>query len=105
MSLINGKWQGAAYSKDSAARPVINLLGDFIITGDLNGDGSDEAVTLLNLSTGGTGQWLYLAVVSRCGSGVKNIATKFIGDRVQIRGGRIKNRSIALDVVRTSPSD
>jgi len=103
--LIDGKWEGPAYTRDSAVRPVLNLLGDFIITGDLDGDGSDDSVTVLNLSTGGTGQLLYIAVVSRISGAVRNVGTKFIGDRVQIRGGRINKRSIFLDVVRAGPSD
>jgi len=103
--LIDGKWEGPAYTKDSTVRPVLNLLGDFIITGDLDGNGSDESVTVLNLNTGGTGQLLYLAVVSRISGAVRNVGTKFIGDRVQIRGGRINKRAIFLDVVRAGPSD
>ena len=103
--LIDGKWEGPAYTRDSAVRPVLNLLGDFIITGDLNGDGSDDSVTVLNLSTGGTGQLFYIAVVGRISGAVRNVGTKFIGDRVQIRGGRINGRAVFLDVVRAGPSD
>jgi heat shock protein HslJ len=103
--LIDGKWEGPAYGEGSAVRPVLNLLGDFIITGDPDGDGLDEAVTLLNLGSGGTGQLLYVAVVSRRGGELRNIATKLIGDRVQVRGGRIKGRSIIFEVVRAGSSD
>ncbi len=103
--LIGGRWEGPAYSEGGAVRPILSLLSDFIVTGDLDGDGFDEAVTLLKLGTGGTGQFLYVAVVSRRGGEPQNIATKFIGDRVQVRGGRIKGRSIILEVVRGGPSD
>jgi heat shock protein HslJ len=103
--LSGGTWEGTACSEGGAARLVLTLLGDFIIAGDVDSDGSDEAVTLLNLSTGGTGQFLYLAVVSRRDGGLRNIATTFVGDRVQVRGGTLKDRSIALDIVRAGPSD
>jgi len=103
--LKDGKWEGPAYVEGSVVRPMLNLLGDFIITGDLDGDGLDEAVTLLSLSTGGTGQLLYVTVVSRRGCELQNIATRLIGDRVQILGGRIKEQSIIFDVVRVGPSD
>lgn len=104
-ALFDGKWEGPAYSGGSAVRPILTLRSDFIIFGDLDGDGVDDAVTLLTLDTGGTGQLLYVAVVGRRGGELRNIATKFIGDRAQVRGGRIKGRAIMFDVVRVGPSD
>ena len=105
VTLVNGKWEGEPYEKGVASRPEVTLVGDFRLTGDLDGDGTDEAVVLLNLTTGGTGQLLYLAVVDHHHGTLQNIATKLVGDRVQIRGGRIEDGRIFLDVVQAGPKD
>src|SRR5215831_9584615 len=60
VKLVDGKWTGRPYKKGSASRPVVSLVGDLRITGDLEGDGTDDAVVLLNYAPGGTGQLLYL---------------------------------------------
>ena len=105
VTLVNGKWEGEPFEKGTASRPEVTLIGDFRLTGDLDKDGANEAVVLLNLTTGGTGQLLYLAVVDRQTETLKNVATTFVGDRVQIRGGRIEDGRIFLDVVQAGPKD
>jgi heat shock protein HslJ len=105
VKLVNGRWKGRPHKKGSASRPVVNLVRDFRITGDLDGDGTDEAVVLLNYAPGGTGQWLHLAVVARKNGKIQNAATALLGDRVQIRDVRIEKRRVLVDVVRSGPKD
>jgi heat shock protein HslJ len=75
------------------------------VIGDLTGDGAEDAVVLLNYAPGGTGQSLYLAVMTRRKNKIENIATTLIGDRVQIRDVRIEPKRIFVDVVRAGPKD
>lgn len=103
--LVDGQWEGKPYVDGGASRPAISLIEDLILTGDLDGDGMDEAVVLLNVATGGTGQLLHLAVVARKDGRLENVGTEFIGDRIQIRDARIEGRRIVLDVVRAGPLD
>lgn len=105
VTLVNGRWEGKPYDEGGTSRPVITLAGDVVITGDLDGDRKKEAVVLLNADTGGTGRFLYLAVVTRRDGKLENVATQFIGDRIQIRGARIQDRRIFLDVVQAGPKD
>ena len=105
VKLVDGKWKGRPYKKGSASRPVVSLVGDFRITGDLDGDGTDEAVVLLNYAPGGTGQLLHLAVMARKRGKIENVATTLIGDRVQIRDVRIEQKRILVDVVQAGPKD
>ena len=63
VKLVDGKWKGGPHGKGSASRPVVSLVGDLRITGDLDGNGTDDAVVLLNYAPGSTGQLFYLAVV------------------------------------------
>src|SRR5262245_48649497 len=105
IKLVDGEWKGRPYKKGSASRPVINLVGDLRVIGDLTGDGTEDAVVLLNHAPGGTGQLLYLAVITRRKNKIENIATTLIGDRVQIRDVRIEAKRIVVDVVQAGPQD
>jgi hypothetical protein len=105
IKLTDGRWKGSPYKNGSASRPVVSLAGDFRVTGDLDGDGTDEAVVLINYAPGGTGQMLHLAVVARKKGKIENVATALIGDRVQIRAVRIEPKRIFVDVVRAGPKD
>ena len=73
--------------------------------GDLEGDGTNDAVVLLNYAPGGTGQLLHLAVVARKKGKIQNVATTLIGDRVEIRNVRIEPKQIFVDVVQAGPKD
>jgi len=105
VALVDGRWEGKPYVDGGASRPTVILLDDLVMTGDLDGDGRDEAVVFLNVATGGSGQLLHLAAVVRKDGRLENVATEFIGDRIQIRDARIEDREIILDVVRAGPKD
>ncbi|PSV48405.1 META domain-containing protein [Photobacterium indicum] len=107
--LNNGLWVGEPYQPGGAVAPQVMLIDGIKATGDLNGDGEDEAVVLLNYAPGGTGQFLNLAVMSKTGaqapSKADNIATIYVGDRVRVRDLQIKNGKIVLGVVQVGPKD
>ena len=105
VKLVDGKWKGGPYGKGSASRPVVSLVGDLRITGDLDGNGTDDAVVLLNYAPGGTGQLLHLAVMARKKGKIENVVTTLIGDRVQIRDVRIESRRLFVGVVQAGPKD
>ena len=109
ITLSDGRWEGKPYVEGGASRPAAGLVEGFRLTGDLDGDGSDETVVLLWTSTGGSGVFSYVAAMKQNGSqhanGVVNLGTAALGDRVQVRGGRIVDRRIVLDVVQQAPGD
>jgi len=105
VTLTDGRWEGAPYAAGGEARPRIILAPDFRVTGDLDGDGHDEAVVALSESSGGTGTWVYLAIVGRKNRGVTNLATHRLGDRTQIRDARIEDGVLHVDVLRAGPGD
>jgi heat shock protein HslJ len=105
VDLVDGRWEGDPPVEGAASRPTVHAVRDFRLVGDLDGDGAGEAVVLLAASAGGSGEDLYLAVVDRRQERLENLATTRIGDRVQIRGGRIEGARIFLDVVRAGPED
>jgi len=104
-TLSDGSWKGSPAAKGAASVPAVTLVRDFRLAGDLDGDGREDAVVVLAASTGGTGEMSYLAVVARDGAGSRNVATAAVGDRVQLRAGRIEGRRVVLDLVQAGADD
>ena len=104
-TLVDGKWQGKPYEPGGASAPRVTYVRDFRLAGDCDGDGAEEAVVLLAANAGGSGEASYLAVVSRAGGSVTNVATALIGDRVQVRMATLDGRRIVLDLVQAGEKD
>ncbi len=105
VTLTDGRWEGEPYVEGGASRPTVGLVDHFILTGDLDGDGLDEAVTILWESSGGSGNRLFLAAVASGDDGIVSLGTDLIGDRVQIRTGAVGDGRITLDIFRAGPKD
>jgi heat shock protein HslJ len=105
VTLKNGRWEGEPFMAGGSSRPAVELVKDFMLTGDLDNDGSDEAVVLLRESSGGSGSYYYIAVVGMRHGKPFNLGTALIGDRVQVRDGRIDGNRIELNVVEHGPLD
>ena len=105
VTLTDGRWQGAPFVKDGASRPAVGLVDDFMFPGDMNGDGIDELVVFLWENSGGSGTNVYVAVTGARDGDSINLGTALVGDRVQLRGGRIHNARVELDVVQQGPDD
>jgi len=105
VTLVDGAWEGPPYAPEGASRPRVSLVRDFRATGDLDGDGAEEAVVLLSASSGGSGSFVYLAVAGRDGGEVRNRATQSLGDRVQVRAARVAAGRVSVDVLQAGPGD
>lgn len=105
VTLQNGRWEGKPFVEGGAARPSVHLVRDFRLVGNLNDSPDQEAATLLAESSGGSGEYLYLAVMDHDGAIVRNLDTAPVGDRVQVRDAKIENHEIVLDVVQAGPED
>lgn len=102
--LQRGRWQGRPF-KGSETYPMVSLLPTMQPHGDLDGDGSDEHVALLNANAGGTGQMLYLAVVGLTRGRWSQRAITPVGDRVQLRRVAIEGGAIRMEVVQAGAED
>jgi len=105
ITLNKGYWEGEPYVAGGASRPSVGLMNNAYLSGDLDKDGIEEAVVLLWQSTGGSGNFSYLAVFTELNGEASNISVAAIGDRVQIRSARIDDKQILLDVVQQGPND
>ena len=108
VKLDGGEWEGAPFREDSPLRPRVNLVRDFVRTGDLDGRPGDEAVVLLGSNSGGTGEYVHLAVVGVRDGAPVNLATTKLGDRVQVMAADVVTAEagrIRLEIVRPGPGD
>ncbi|MDX2457622.1 MAG: META domain-containing protein [Gammaproteobacteria bacterium] len=105
VTLTDGLWEGEPFIADGASRPAVGIIDNFMLTGDLDGDGTDEVVVFLWESSGGSGTNIYLAVAGSLDGQKRNLATALVGDRVQLRSGDISDGQIELDVVQQGPGD
>ena len=105
VTLSAGQWEGQPLIEVGASVPALWLSTGFHLTSDLDQDGADEAVVHLTYSSGGTGNFGYLAVMGREDGDIVQKAIGLVGDRVQIRAARIDGGSVILDVVQAGPGD
>ena len=105
VTLTDGRWEGAPFVEGGASRPAVGLVDDFILSGDLVGNGNDEVVAILWENSGGSGTNVYIAAVGNREGHNANLGTALVGDRVQLRSGRIHNARVELDVVQQGPDD
>jgi len=103
--LTDGRCEGESFIKGGASRSTVKLIGGIFPTGDLDGDGSDEAAVLLVEDSGGSGSFLYVAVLDRRGGTIENTGTRPVGDRVQVRTLEIEAGKIIMDVIQHGPAD
>ena len=103
--LSHGRWEGEPYIAGGASRPTAGLANNFYLTGDLDGDGTEEAIVMLWKSSGGSGVFSYLLAFTKDNGEIVNTEAAPIGDRVQIRTARIDGKQIIIDVVQQGPGD
>ena len=107
VTLAEGRWEGEPFVEGGASLPLVWLTSSesFWLVGDVDGDAAAEAVVHLTLSTGGSGNFGYVAVMGREGDEAVQKAIGEIGDRVQVREARLDGQHIVLDVMRAGPDD
>ena len=105
VTLAEGSYLGPPYVPDGASRPSLTLAEPLRLRGDFNGDGGEETAVLLVEQSGGSGERLYLAVAGRVGAEARNLATRLIGDRVQVRTFRLEGDLLVLELVAAGPGD
>ena len=105
LTLVEGHWEGEPVEDGAASRPAVGLVEDFYMHGDLDGEWPPEAVITLWETSGGSGVNTYVAIVARRDGHAVNTATALVGDRVQLRAGRIADGRIELDLVQQGPND
>lgn len=76
-----------------------------VFYGDINADGLEDALVILNTQNGGTGHFIELAAVLDQSGNAYNVATTPLGDRVLIESGSVENGVIVLKMRNHGPND
>ena len=105
ITLTGGVWEGEPFEAGSASRPRVHLVQDFRTTGDLTGNGQDDALVFFDVTTGGSGVFVHLAVMENRDGAAFNLATVYIGDRVQLIDAAIDHDQISMTLLQAGPQD
>jgi hypothetical protein len=103
VKLVNGAYEAEA-APGSASKVTVNLLPEYA-SGDLHGDGVDDAAVVLVSSGGGSGTFYTLAAVVNDGGHPRNTASLLLGDRIQLKSVAISDGEITVDMIKAGPND
>jgi heat shock protein HslJ len=105
ITLRDGVYEGEPFVPGGASRPRVELLDMPPVLHDLDGDGIDDVAVLLAESSGGSGAFTYLAVVSCRDGRAVSIGTIGLGDRVMIRSMAGREGAIVVEFVAAGPGE
>jgi hypothetical protein len=95
--LVEGVYK-EKYGENSAAELTLYLTNIHAF-GDLNKDGSKDAVAVLIVDPGGSGTFYYLAAILDQNGTPNNVALEFLGDRVKIKTVSIRSSIVFVDMI------
>lgn len=104
VQLASGTWTGTP-APGGESTPRVDLIPLAPVLVDLDGDGQREAVVVLAEQLGGSGTFLYLAVVNRRDGEYRNTSTIALGDRVQLRDLTFGSGLLIVDLVVAGAED
>jgi hypothetical protein len=104
IQLMAGRYEGEPFVEGGASRPTVAFMEPYA-SGDLDGDGVNDAAVLLVESSGGSGSFVYLAAVLNRDGRPENVATLLLGDRAQVQSLTIEAGQIVAHMVTHGPDD
>lgn len=101
--LMDGVYEEAA--SDSESKTTISLSDDHMAFGDINGDGTDDAVVVLVASGSGSGTFHTLVIVLNTYGHPQQFHTADLGDRIQLESLAIADHVITVRMVAHGEGD
>jgi heat shock protein HslJ len=105
VTLAGGRYEGEPYEPGAASRPGLMLWEPTVHFGDLDGAEGSEAVALLSATTGGSGEFVHVAVFGVRDGALANLGTAPLGDRTKVQSLWLEQGRIVMDVVEIGPGD
>ena len=105
VTLTGGRFEGEPLIEGGASRPIVDLLSQPVAYGDLGNDGQPDAAVVLVSDSGGSGTFVYLALIQSRSGALENVATSFLGDRVQVKSLSIEDGRLIATLLSHAPDD
>lgn len=103
--LTDGVYYRTPSTPQESPESYTTRIQDPILYGDINADGFEDALVILNTQNSGTGHFIELAAVLNQNGSAYNISTLYLGDRVVVESGRVENGTIVLNMRVQGPND
>jgi hypothetical protein len=101
--LVNGQYRESA--APGAATEVVVSATNYYAMGDLDGDGSEDAVIILESDPGGSGVFFDLVPVLNQQGNPRVLAPLALGDRVDISEITLSNAQVHVHLLKHGPDD
>jgi heat shock protein HslJ len=95
----------AFYEEEGPGTPFVLLMDQIIATGDLDGNGVEDAAVLLEDHSVGSGTFLFLAPVLDAATEPTPLTALMVGDRVQVKSLAIEGDQVVADLIAQGASD
>ena len=96
ITLVDGSY---SYDDGSPAKPFVRFIPQLIATGDINGDGLEDAMVLLEDQSSGTGDFIYLSAVLDALGNPTPTEALMIGDRIGVKSLVMNGSQVVADLV------
>jgi heat shock protein HslJ len=100
-----GRYEGEPFAPDAAARPTAIIWDSTFHTADLDGVAGNEAVAMLSSNSGGSGEFVWVAVFGTRDGKVANLGTAPVGDRTRLQAMWVERGKVVMDVIEAGPAD
>jgi hypothetical protein len=99
VTLTDGVYEGEPFVQGGVARPVVTYIDHTLTYGDLDDDGSEDAVTLMMENSGGSGDFSYIGAQLNRGGHPVDVGAALLGDRVQLLSLRVEGGQVVAEIV------
>jgi D-alanyl-D-alanine carboxypeptidase len=93
------------YDDGSSGEPYVRLIDQMLVTGDLDGDGTQDALTLLEDNSSGTGRFVFLTAVLDALGNPQPTTAVMLGDRIGVKSLQMDGSNVVADLISQGTSD
>lgn len=105
VTLVDGAYEGPPAEAGAASRPTLTLWSAAVGSADVDSVPGSEAIALLSTGSGGSGEFVHLAVFGVRDGKAVSLATAPLGDRVKLNRLWVERGRIMMDVIEAGPKD
>jgi heat shock protein HslJ len=95
----------AEIEEPGSGTPIVRLVASGTALGDLNGDGEQDAVALLEYNSSGSGRFVYIAPVLNVETAPVAGPATMIGDRIQVKSLEVVDGEVVSESIEQGEGD